>query len=321
MHMALDHFVSQVYLRKFLAPELGNRMYAMRKSDLATFTPRTRDVCRTKDGNTNRYLVDEPIIEHFLMDVEPRFNESVEIFAEDVPLPEHIYSVAGIISYFLTCSPAALRVNSEPIRAMLVEAARAINQEDEPAQLPEEIGEGNLADLLEDGRVELQIDPRYPGAIGIANIASRVSKFGNSKWDILLNGNQGCEFFTSDYPVAIQQTPDPRVLARIVPLTPNIAVRIIPDLAQRDAPLDFDFPNFRYRKIDIDAGEARSINRLLVRCAEDVVFASDWRDWRSNFVERHRNYRVDTVTQRLPFRDGAVIHNRSEIVPHDYRNI
>jgi hypothetical protein len=54
--MALDHYISPVHLKQFISPALGNRLNAIRKSDLARFTPRTKDVCRIEDGSTNAYL-------------------------------------------------------------------------------------------------------------------------------------------------------------------------------------------------------------------------------------------------------------------------
>ena len=63
--MPLDHYVSQVHLKKFYAPALGNRMYAIRKSDLKVFTPRSEDVCRIMDGSTNAYLREDRAIEGF----------------------------------------------------------------------------------------------------------------------------------------------------------------------------------------------------------------------------------------------------------------
>lgn len=318
--MALDHFVSQVYLRKFLAPDLGNRLYATRKSDLARFTPRTRDICRIEDGNTNNYLTDERVIEDFLRDVEPRFNASFDQFVEDIPEPEHIYSIAGIISYFMTCSPAAMRINSGPLRAQVEALARQLERQEELPQPPEELGDGTLSDMLNDGRVEIRIDPEFPGAIGIANILERVSLFGNSCWDLIYNSNEGAGFFTSDYPVAIEPTADPRVLSRFVPLSPSFAVRIIPDLAYSRAEPDFEFAGFRYRKIEIDAAEARRLNQLLVRCAEDLILAADWADWRPRFVENHRNFRLDTTTNNVPTGAGEFMHFRTEIVAYDQQS-
>ena len=310
--MALDHYVSQVYLRKFLSPELGNRMYAMRKSDLHTFTPRPRDICRVEDGNTNNFLTEERIVEEFLKEIEPRYNASVDRFIDDVPNIEHIYAIAGIISYLMICSPAAKRINAGPLRAHAELVARYLDEYGQFDTPPESLGNGNLTEMLADGRVKMEIDPQYPAAIGITNIIDRISLFGNSCWEIIKNANEGCEFFTSDYPVAIGPTPDPNTLSRFVPLTPKLGVRIIPDRAYSRAKTNMNFPGFRYRKIEINASEARRLNQLLVRCAEELVLASDWQEWRTRVVKNHRHYRLDTKNIGL----GELMHSRTEIVPH-----
>jgi hypothetical protein len=54
--MALDHYVSQVHLRSFYSPALGERLYAIRKSNGKAFTPNSESVCRIDDGSTNAYL-------------------------------------------------------------------------------------------------------------------------------------------------------------------------------------------------------------------------------------------------------------------------
>ena len=313
--MPLDHYISQVYLRKFLAPDLENRMHAMRKSDLSTFAPRTRDVCRTPDGNTNRHLQESRAIEAFLEDVAPRFNAAYDRFAEGEPRQEDIYSLAGLLSYFLTCSPGAMRINAEPLRAHVEAAARVMDEQGAFDDAPETLGGGTLTDILDDGRVGITVDPQYPAAIGTAGIFGRVSLFGNGHWDVLINQYERCGFFTSDYPIAIEDTPDPQVLARILPLSPTVAVRITPDSARRRADPDFNFPGFRYLRSEISAAEARRINQLLVRSAEDLVFAADWDPWRPQFVERHRHYRIETVTNTVPVPGGEMLHFRAEILP------
>ncbi len=68
--MALDHYVSQVHLKRFYSPSLDGLMYAIRKSDLDRFTPRSNDVCRMDEGNTNEYLTEPGAIEEFLKTVE-----------------------------------------------------------------------------------------------------------------------------------------------------------------------------------------------------------------------------------------------------------
>ena len=63
--MPLDHYISQVHLKKFNSPALGDRMYAIRKSDLKAFTPNSRVVCVVNDGSTNAYLLEDRAIEKF----------------------------------------------------------------------------------------------------------------------------------------------------------------------------------------------------------------------------------------------------------------
>ena len=42
------------------------------------------------------------------------------------------------------------------------------------------------------------------------------------------------------------------------------------------------------------------INRLIVRCAEDMVFYRDNHEWIGKFVAKNRYYRIEGVTERIP---------------------
>lgn len=54
VHMALDHYVSQVHLKNFYAPELGERMYGTHKKNLKTFPCDALSQYRIEEGSTNR---------------------------------------------------------------------------------------------------------------------------------------------------------------------------------------------------------------------------------------------------------------------------
>ena len=75
--MPLDHYVPQVHLRNFYSPTLGSLMYAIRKSDLKSFTPNAQSVCRIEDGSTNLYLREDRAIEEFLRGIEPKYNPAL----------------------------------------------------------------------------------------------------------------------------------------------------------------------------------------------------------------------------------------------------
>ena len=114
--MALDHYVSQVHLKRFCSPALGGLTYAMRKSDLKRLTPRSQDVCRIDDGNPNDYLIEPRAIEEFLKTIEWKYNSAVSVLEMGEPNQQTIYTIAGFAAYVLTCSPAAMRINAGPLR-------------------------------------------------------------------------------------------------------------------------------------------------------------------------------------------------------------
>jgi hypothetical protein len=113
--MPLDHYVSQVHLKKFYSPALGNRMYAIRKSDLKAFTPRSEDVCRIIDGSTNAYLREDRAIEGFLKTIEPNYNAALDKLITGGIDKECIYTIAGFVAYVISCSPTGMRIGSGPL--------------------------------------------------------------------------------------------------------------------------------------------------------------------------------------------------------------
>src|SRR5712691_5438551 len=219
--MPLDHYVSQVHLKRFYSPVLGNRMYAIRKTDLRAFTPRAEDVCRIPEGNTNAYLQDDRAIEEFLKTVEPNYNSAVAKLVSGTIDHECIYTIAGFVAYVITCSPAGMRIISGPLRSVVEMQAALMDARGALPRAPAQLGGATLTELLRDGTVMTTIDPKYPQAMGIEAIRRFTALFGNFKWEILRNDFDESPFFTSDFPVAIERTDDPRVLNRIVPLAPG----------------------------------------------------------------------------------------------------
>lgn len=125
--MPLDHYVSQVHLKNFYSPDLGNRSYAIRKSDLKTFTPTAEDVCRILNGSTNAYLRENRAIEDFLNTVEPIYNISVAKLRTGKIDHECIYAIAGFVSYVISCSPTGMRILSDPLRRTLETTAAMLD--------------------------------------------------------------------------------------------------------------------------------------------------------------------------------------------------
>lgn len=302
--MPKDHYIPQVYLKKFYSKKLSNRLYALRKSDLKTFTPNTESICRIEEGNTNVYLNEDRAIEEFLKRIEPNYNKSVEkIISKNID-HECIYTISGLVAYIMTCSPTAIRLNSEPIKKAVEGGTKIL--EAHGKTLPSLQGKTTITELLNKGDLEIGINPKYPQALGIASILGHVATFGNFKWEILHNPFVNSPFFTSDYPVATEKTADFRVSNRIIPLTPKLALRIRPDILINRASIDDSFKNFTCKIRYLNHKEVVYINRLIVQCAENQIFYSEDQAWIPLFIEKHRNYRLEPHTEILRVPGGTL---------------
>ena len=319
--MALDHYVSQVHLRNFYSPVLGERLYAMRKSDGKAFTPNAESVCRIADGSTNAYLKNDRHVEAFLKTIDPKYNSAVSPIAAGAPSPESIYVIAGFAAYIVTCFPTGIRLQAAPMKAKLESTARALDAARAFPPVPEALGSASLTELLENETVQITIDPKFPQAIGISNILQMTSMFGNFAWEIMHNSFQDSPFFTSDFPIAIEATQDVRVLNRVFSLNPSLAVRIRPDVSLRRQDCDFNFTRFRFRVRKIARQEVRVLNKLLVQCAEDLVMYREDLTWVKPFVDKYSRYRIETLTQNFGTQKSALLLARQRVVECDNTRI
>jgi hypothetical protein len=283
---------------------------------MKAFTPDSQSVCRIPDGNTNDYLTKSRAIEDFLKKVEPKYNQSVAMITGGNIDQETIFVLAGFISYVITCSPGGMRIHSEPFCKMVTETVRQLDKRGNLRTPPTELGGETLTDLLDSNRVQIEVDPRYPQAVGITSINELTNAFGNFTWEILVNDRKDIPFFTSDFPVAIEHTTDPRVINRLVPLSPTLAVRILPDFSYNGVSKDFSFPRFRRVLRRPPRAEVARINRLLVQCAESLVFFRDNHKWVEPFVRTNAGYRIEPYTDRFSFGTGSLLVNSLRIVPY-----
>jgi hypothetical protein len=313
--MALDHYISQVHLRNFYSP-VTSRLCAIRKSDLKRFPPRSEDVCRIEEGSTNSYLRMNRAIEEFLRIIEPRYNPFVVKLREGRIDQECIYTIAGFVAYIIACSPAGMRIHSGPLEGSVYATAAILERQGILENAPPSLGGKSFLELVEDGVIGVKVDPKFPQALGITSIISWLSVFGNSHWEILHNSAPDSPFFTSDYPIAIEPADDMRVLTRLCPLAPDLAVRIIPDIRLSGSKPDLSFPSFSHVARRLKAREVRQINQLIVRSAEDTIFYQADHDWIEPFVSRNRHYRIEPVTSRIPDGRGFLVTSTSRIVAH-----
>jgi hypothetical protein len=324
--MPLDHYIPQVHLKKFYSPALGNRMYATRKSDLKSFTQNSKNVCRINDGSTNAYLQEDRQIEEFLKTIEPEYNKALAKLIGDKIDEQCIYTIAGFVAYVVSCSPAGMRIQSGPLKSSVETVAAMMEARGLIPPPPKDLKElglrgESLVELLGTGEAKVEVDPKFPQAIGISSIRRSLAIFGNFTWEILLNDFIDSPFFTSDFPAAVEETTDPRIINRIVPLAPDLAIRIRPDPTIDKDLADFAFANFRCRKRSVSHKEVEEINRLIVRCAENTVFYRDDSAWVHGFIAKNRHYRVEPSISKQPTRNGSLLISRLKIVETKPLNI
>lgn len=282
-------------------------MYATRKTNLKTFMPDSESVCRVKDGSTNAFLLKDRVIEDFLKTVERNYNPALEKLTAGGIDSNCIYTIAGFISYVLTCSPAGMRIQSMPLKGIVEQQAFKMDAEGAFPPAPAALGGASLTDLSRDGRDKVEIDPKYPQSIGITSIMNFIDIFGNCEWEILQNDLKDSPFFTSDFPIAIEMTSDPRVLNKIVALAPNLAVRIKPDIERDRTQKDFAFSRFSCVNRNVAHEDVVKINTLLVRCAEEMVFYRDNHPWVQLFIQKNQHYRIESYTEKVKTPRGTFL--------------
>jgi len=293
----LDHFVSQVHLKRFGAAELSGRLHAIRKSDLKYIAPPSEDVCRIPDGSTNHYLSEPRIIEDFLKGIEPKYNRAVEKVLSGQIDQEAIFVIAGFISYVAVCSPTGMRLHADLLRNNLEFQAKSMEAENLFPPPPLELGEATITEMIDRGSLIVEVDRKYPQAIGITQIHEFIRMFGNSDWDFLLNNHEGCPFITSDYPIGLEAPSGTSAQNMIVPLTPKLAIRIHRSWELPSDTFDFSFRSFRFRTDRLQRSEVVAINRTLAMCADDLVFFPVFAEWVPKFMKKHAGYRIERRQQ------------------------
>lgn len=117
---------------------------------------------------------------------------------------------------------------------------------------------------------------------------------------------------TSDFLVAIEAA-GPGMVNRLVPLAPDLAIRILPDMSQ-SRKLDLSFQILRVAHRRPARQELAHLNRHIVQCAESVIYAPIDATWIPGFIAKHGGYRVDAVSQRVPTSKGEMLLSSMEIV-------
>ena len=269
--MTLGQYVSPAHLRQFSAP--SDSLIATRKSDLQSFRCAADNVCRL-DASVPAIDADAA---DFLRQAAAQYDAALARMRSGRVDADCIVAIAGFAAGVMSLAPTALRLHEAPLEAMIATG---------PASAAGATGA-----------------PGRPRAVSLGTLQDRIALWGNSRWEMLLNSDPATPFFTSDYPIALEAR-DQSFANWIVPLAPDLAVRVFPDLRLRRTRPDFSFTNFAFRQQTPRRSDVVEINRLIVRSAEDLVLYGEDRPWIADFIAKNRHYRIEAVPQRVPYGDG-----------------
>ena len=296
--MPLDHFVSQVHLRKFYAATLDfKKMYAWRKSKRTPFFCDARDVCRIPDGSTNEYIAEPRAAEEFLRLVEPRYNQACAAALSGKMVFEDVFSLAGFVAFVSTCSPTAIRLGRQSIAALVDTQARLLDERGLINRAPRELGQRSLSQLLDDGAISVNVDGKFAQSVGIAQVLQLTNGFGDSAWEFIRNPFGDSPFLTSDFPVTVAPERSQMALRRFIPLGPDLGAYVTPSRVASDGN-PTEFANFTSRVRTAKRAEVHALNRLIVQCAEEMVFAPVKAPWIERLVERNSKFLLMHTTGR-----------------------
>jgi hypothetical protein len=307
--MANDHFIARTYLKHFGDAEKGGQLYGYRKTDGRQFPCRPGDVCREWDGDLNpKWLGRCPnLLGEFRHIFEPLWNTAVETLLLGACPRENRLAIAGYVANLMTCTPAWRRVGAQVYNdhatAYLSFAKSMQGKHGGNASLPVD-----GIEMLERGDLKLEHDPDYIKAVVTRQLIDQTQMIYHQDWVILSNQTHH-PFLTSDNPVAIDQAEDlHKPPTRFVALTPRLGLLVrgtrtnLPPMALATRPLGC------LSRQNVDAANAKYLNRLVARCAEELVLSSISSDAIATLVHNASRFRLEPEFIEYPALESDAIY-------------
>ena len=314
--MANDHFVARTYLKHFGDPTRGGILHGYQKSTGRNFPCWPPDVCREWEGDLNPLLIEPALLGDFRKLFEPRWDAAVEALKSRTLGAEDRFAISGYFANLMVCTPAWRRVATtmynDHAKSFLIFSKQMKEKHGGNPDLPVE-----AIEMLERGEIGLDHDPNYIKAVITRQLMDFAWLTYHSDWMIIGNAT-GFPFITCDNPVAVRQSGDLRVpMTRYLSITPGLCISVAYDRARRLPPIDASMPPMgRVKCAQATPQGAKSINRLIVQCAEELVISSGHSAGIKSLVRNCARFRVDAEFVRLPsdepdaVYDGTIIRVR-----------
>jgi hypothetical protein len=308
--MSKDHFVAQTYLRYFSDPSKPGMLHAYRKSDGKTFPCRTKDVCHEWDGDLNPFLAKKDLLGDFRAMFEPRWRAAVETLLAKTMRPADKFAIAGYFANLMVCTPAWRRIGAQMYdnhaKSFLIFSKQMKEKHGGNPALPVD-----AIAMLERGEITLEHDPDFIKAKATRDLMDYAWLTYHQDWTIIRNPTEH-PFLTSDNPVAILQSDTlGEPMTRYVPNTPSLCLSV---RYNRDKlpPFDPDAPPkglINWAKATSQG--AKAINKLVAKCAEDLVFSSTFSPDIATLVQNCAPFRIESEFVKFAANEPDAIYEGS----------
>jgi Protein of unknown function (DUF4238) len=299
-------------------------LHAYRKPDGSYFRCWPKDVCHEWDGDANPILKKPDLLGDYRSIFEPFWNPSVASILSGTISPQDKWAVSGYMANLMASIPTWRRVGIDMYDQMTAARLRVeVDLRKEHGQpIEPELAEG--VEMLERGELKVVTEPDYIKALATKNLMNYAWLSYNLDWLIFRNETSQ-PFITSDNPVAYDHSGVPgSPVWRYLPITPSLCLcieydpkkhrieSVPPELLEKGLAVA---PKGAVRGTVAEPSDVRLINKLVVQCAEQLVFSSDPFEKLPLLVRKYGKYRMITrhVELRDP-RDGGILIGQTLLV-------
>lgn len=229
-----------------------------------------------------------------------------------------MFAISGYFANLMVCTPAWIRIGvtmyNDHAKAFLSFSKKMKEQHGGNPDLPVD-----AIEMLEKGELTLEHDPNYVKAKATQELIKYAWQTYHQNWTIIRNATE-YPFMTSDNPVAIQQSANPREPAtRYLPITPALCLSVRYD-RNKLPPFDPTLPprgSVAWATVKPDG--AKAINKLVAQCAEDLVFSSTESSGVQALVKNCASFRVESEFVQFPASEPDAVYQGTIIRVRDTR--
>ena len=305
--LAKDHFVAQTYLKHFGDAKAGGILHAYRKPDGAQFQCWPKDVCHEWDGDLNPLILDRPeLLGDYRKIFEPQWNPAIGKMLIHRLSANDKFVIAAYMANLMVCTPAWRRVGQEMYGQNIVSTLSVKNEVKQQTGQPDEMLAQGL-EMIKTGAIRVEVDANHIKATTTRKLLVYACLAYNLDWLIKVNETDQ-PYLTSDNPVAMRFSGRPfDPLTRLFPVTPRVSLEVtydpkkLPRIEMDDVPAIMNSPpRGAVHRSRAQEGYVRMVNRMVVQCAESLVFSSRPDVGAGKLVSKYATYRVESEPVELP---------------------